>query len=468
MGSAGVRLLAALALAGASALPVATRAGEPPRYLNLDFESPSFPRDWYTGSEGYAVDLDSIHPYWGRQCLRIRYLHPGRVGIATQSISVESVAGRTLRLEGFVRTEGVAAGWAGLWCRVDGVDRMLAYGTSRNQSVHGTSPWTRHALEIPVDSSATNVDFGFLMTGEGSAWFDHLGIWIDGVPYAEPPAPTLFDPTGADLDWLRRHAAPFATDDPAHPCDDLLPVLRMIGNSRLVGLGEGTHGTREFARVKHRLLRCMAEELGYTLLAVEANAPETARLNHYIVTGEGDPRTLLRELRSWNWNTEEILDLVRWMRAHNASGGAPLRVLGVDLQLPALAVDSLAGFLHAVAPPDERPLLDSLRLIARTHEADGRAPPGGASGTLDVAACAGHRLGLRGYVRTEEVASGSAGLWIRAEGDSGASALEAVSDPGISGTTAWRACSTALDVPPRARRITVGVLLAGSGTAWFD
>ncbi len=460
--------LIGLVLAGALTLPPASHAQEPPRYLNLDFESPGFPHDWYTGSEGYSVDLDSIAPYSGRQCLRIRYLSPGRVGVATQSIPVEAVAGRRLHLAGYVRTEGITTGWAALWCRIDGANRMLTQGTARSPGARGTTPWTRQVLDIPVDSTATHIDVGAILTGDGIAWFDRLEISIDGAPYPQPPAPTLFDPSDADLGRLRGQAASIATDDPEQPCDDLLPVLRMVGNARLVGLGEGTHGTREFSRIKHRLLRCLVEDLGFTLFAVEANEPEAARLNHYILTGEGDPVTLLRAMHFWPWNTEEVLDLVRWMRAYDASGRGPLQLLGFDMQYPALAMDSLAKFVRRADPGYGPALAESLSRIALTRATDGRGSAGGASATLNAAPFAGRRLRVQGFIRTEEVEPGYAGLWIRAEGDSGVLAQDTMSDRRVTGTTGWRACSAALTVPERARRISFGALLAGSGTAWFD
>ena len=79
------------------------------------------------------------------------------------------------------------------------------------------------------------------------------------MPVEEPPEPPRFDPAPAVLDWIRAHAAPLATDDPHQDCGDLVPLLRAIGNARVVGLGEGTHGTREFLRMKHRVFRCLVE-----------------------------------------------------------------------------------------------------------------------------------------------------------------------------------------------------------------
>ena len=55
--------------------------------------------------------------------------------------------------------------------------------------------------------------------------------------------------------WLGDHAIILATTDPSADPTDLQPLGDAIGDARIVGVGEATHGTREHSRYKHRLLR---------------------------------------------------------------------------------------------------------------------------------------------------------------------------------------------------------------------
>ena len=55
--------------------------------------------------------------------------------------------------------------------------------------------------------------------------------------------------------------------------------------------------------MKHRLTEFLATEMGFTLFAIEANMPEAYRINEYVLTGEGDPKELLRGLYFWMWDT---------------------------------------------------------------------------------------------------------------------------------------------------------------------
>ena len=60
---------------------------------------------------------------------------------------------------------------------------------------------------------------------------------------------TSDDLTGID-DRPRRRTHTLDTTDPTSPRDDLEPLLDRLAESRVVGLGELTHGTREFTRLK--------------------------------------------------------------------------------------------------------------------------------------------------------------------------------------------------------------------------
>ena len=55
---------------------------------------------------------------------------------------------------------------------------------------------------------------------------------------------------------------------------EIQPLKKMIGSSRIVALGENTHGTSEVFKMKHRLIEFLATEMGFTILSVEVGMPE--------------------------------------------------------------------------------------------------------------------------------------------------------------------------------------------------
>jgi erythromycin esterase len=154
---------------------------------------------------------------------------------------------------------------------------------------------------------------------------------------------------------LQKHAIPFATVQPGSGFDDLMPLKEIIGDARIVALGEATHGTREFFLMKHRLLEFLVKEMNFNLFAIEATWAESNLINEYVHTGKGDPAQLLAGLYFWTWNTQEVLDMILWMRAHNeAPGNAPtISFRGFDMQSFHMAMENVLAYLHNVAPETE-------------------------------------------------------------------------------------------------------------------
>src|SRR5262249_57840982 len=76
---------------------------------------------------------------------------------------------------------------------------------------------------------------------------------------------TTLKPEG--IAWLKANAIPLATAEPGSRFEDLEPLRATIGNARVVGLGEATHGTREFFQLKHRMIEYCVSQLGFTVIA---------------------------------------------------------------------------------------------------------------------------------------------------------------------------------------------------------
>lgn len=172
---------------------------------------------------------------------------------------------------------------------------------------------------------------------------------------SEPPPPPPEEPPStvspAIRLWLEEHAIPFDTAEPNDDFSDLQPLKAIIGDARIVSLGEATHGTREFFQMKHRLLKFLVEEMGFTAFGIEATMPEAFFLNDYVHTGEGDPASLLSGLYFWTWNTQEVLDMILWMRQYNQQTAGPgVSFFGFDMQYPRVAMDHVETYIDTVQP----------------------------------------------------------------------------------------------------------------------
>ena len=104
--------------------------------------------------------------------------------------------------------------------------------------------------------------------------------------------------------WIEANAHPFDGPHLSLPNEGLAFLRDIVGDARIVALGENTHGARDFFEMKARILRFLVEEMGFNTFAIEASWPESRRLDRYVRTGEGDPVKLLSGLYFWTWNTE--------------------------------------------------------------------------------------------------------------------------------------------------------------------
>jgi erythromycin esterase len=157
------------------------------------------------------------------------------------------------------------------------------------------------------------------------------------------------NPDEAVVAWIRSAAIPLATVEPRQGCKDLEALRPIIGDARIVSLGEATHGTREFFKLKHRLLEYLVAELGFTAFIIEANFPESLAVNAYVLDGVGNAADALAGMRFWIWDTEEVLDLIEWMRWWNANNRRKVKFYGFTMSYPAVAALGLIDFLARVA-----------------------------------------------------------------------------------------------------------------------
>lgn len=161
--------------------------------------------------------------------------------------------------------------------------------------------------------------------------------------------------------WLKKRAIPLSGVEAGAPLADMEPLGALVGDARVVGLGEGAHGTRELALLKHRTFEFLVEKLGFRVFAIDAGFGDVLPLSEYVRTGKEDPKRALGQLGLWEWDTEEALALVTWMRRYNedSSHTEKLAFWGAAPSA-ASSAHALLSFLWKVDPPlaaDVKPML---------------------------------------------------------------------------------------------------------------
>lgn len=166
--------------------------------------------------------------------------------------------------------------------------------------------------------------------------------------------------------WLKDNTKILTTVSAEKGFEDLQPIKKMVADARIVSLGEATHGTREFFQLKHRMLEFLVTEMGFNLFGIEATMPEAFDINEYVLTGKGDPAKALSGLYFWTWDTEEVLEMIEWMRRYNADPKHTKKVkfYGFDMQTPTRATKVALEYLDIVDKAQALKLEKHLNFLA--------------------------------------------------------------------------------------------------------
>ena len=178
----------------------------------------------------------------------------------------------------------------------------------------------------------------------------------------------------AFADWIRDRAHVIDSLDPEAPLDDLESFGEMIGDARVVAIGESAHYVREFYLLRHRLFRFLAERCGFTVYVMEAPFTEAHIIDNWIQRGSGTVAEVAAAGMVFNMGRRrEMYKHLAWMRAFNHSAVDPLRFMGGGLPAsggsPLPALEEVAAYLRA-ADPDALPLLEQATDLVRNYHSE--------------------------------------------------------------------------------------------------
>ncbi len=151
--------------------------------FNLDLEEPgatdALSKDWIKWG-AYEVGTDAVTVHSGKTS---GWVDSGENGGSFGSIAYSlpaSYEGKEITLEGYMKTEAVANGFAGLLLRIDGNGGALEFDNMYDQEIKGTQDWKKYSITLPFPEEAKMIFLGGLVSGSGKAWFDGFKLTIDG------------------------------------------------------------------------------------------------------------------------------------------------------------------------------------------------------------------------------------------------------------------------------------------------
>jgi erythromycin esterase-like protein len=161
----------------------------------------------------------------------------------------------------------------------------------------------------------------------------------------------------ADLiDVIRRRSLPISGPISGKR-NKLRSLVQKLGTAQVVLLGEATHGTHEFYRLRAEITQRLIAEHGFSAVAVEADWPDAYRVNRY-VRGVSDDKDGVASLGAfqrfptWMWRNADVVPFVDWLREFNQARSSELHVgfYGLDLYSLHSSMRQVLTYLDSVDP----------------------------------------------------------------------------------------------------------------------
>lgn len=288
---------------------------------NLDFndfkpEKEKMPTGWFKW--GNFEDLTGEIVSEGNSVGKVVSDKDGKFGCITYRIPANYV-GDTILLSGRIKYENVK-GFVGLVMRIDGDSKKssLAFKSMQNQKIKGTSDWKEYSIKLPFPSNAKTIFVGGILGKRGIAWFDDFKVSIDGKDIQELKETeriTLENYNSNELESALSKSIrklDFTNEETLRSSLD--PLIEKIGNKKIVAIGESTHGTSEFNRLREIITKRLIKEKGYNLVVLENPYDDIEILNKDLDKTPLD--SLIRKHLFSIYQTKEMKSFLKWYKGN--------------------------------------------------------------------------------------------------------------------------------------------------------
>jgi erythromycin esterase len=312
-------------------------------FSNLDFEYGVYkaqPRKWSIEGEGknYAAHLDSTRSKSGIKSLYAT-LRDAQVFVFL-SIPGKLVAGKQIHIEGYLKSTSSDSLVTMLMLHDPTGGRPIASPPSPKND-----DWTliSHHASFPQNFSSDRLLVALMAEGTGEFWFDNVRITIDGQNYGNGEA-DFREPTKKEIEALSETIIPIGSLAPDSENNDLIPIKKIVAKANIVALGENSHGSASIYKLKLRLIQYLVENEGFSIFALESPTVEADRINDYVLSGKGTKAQVLKDLVYPSWQTQEMVDIIEWMKSHNKNSPNKIQFRGFDMQNGSSALEAVADF----------------------------------------------------------------------------------------------------------------------------
>ncbi len=135
---------------------------------------------------------------------------------------------------------------------------------------------------------------------------------------------------------------------------DLDALIKRAGEAKVVLIGEASHGTSEFYRMRAQITKRLIEEKGFNIVAAEADWPDAAQIDNYVRHHDVPPSewTTFARFPTWMWRNEEVREFINWLHVRNEKLPAEDRTgfYGLDVYSLYTSAGEVIKYLEGVDP----------------------------------------------------------------------------------------------------------------------
>jgi erythromycin esterase-like protein len=187
-------------------------------------------------------------------------------------------------------------------------------------------------------------------------------LGADALAASRPATGTEMTMPEADRAWVRKATVPLRTLDP-NDTDyaDLEPLRRIVGNARVVSIGESAHQLHESYQLRHRVARFLISELGFDAFVMESGFPEGLAVHDWVRGGPGSVESVANTGITYGFGEPtEVREQLTWLRQWNATHERKVDFYGMDISGSGVNVrPAIEACLSRLPPqPGDRRLLE--------------------------------------------------------------------------------------------------------------
>lgn len=225
--------------------------------------------------------------------------------------------GDTITLSGKIKFENVEK-FVGLIMRIDDAVgyKSLAFKSMQELNIKGTSDWKEYSIKLPYPNNAKSINVAGFLGGKGTAWFDDFKVTIDGEDIQ-----TLKEISKIYLQNFDSIELKTAISNSSSVVDltteaslstSLNPLIEILSDKKIVAIGESTHGTSEFYKMREIITKRLIQEKGFNMVILENPYDDIEILNKSLSTSSLD--SLIKNHLFSIYQTEEMKSFLQWYK----------------------------------------------------------------------------------------------------------------------------------------------------------